>query len=228
MGLLTAMNIADRAWTKANEATGGSATRWTSSEALMWLRDAERQIVVDLPRANTLRATPVATAGTRQTLTGLGLTSGFQVTDVVCNYNAAGTERGRPITKIDRIHLDEMRPGWHSETGDEAEHWVEDTRDPKTFYLWPSVYSAGGRIEVLYPALPTDIASINATFTIGDEFAEALQFYLLFSFFSKDATFAKSPQIAATYRSLYQQALGMRGQNIAGNSALGDTKAKGA
>jgi hypothetical protein len=225
MGTLTGMNIADRAWTKVNEATGGAATRWTSAEALMWLNDAERAIVTLLPRANTLRATPSAESGPRQTLAGLGLTTGFQVTNVLANYNAAGTVRGRPITKTDRIHLDEMRPGWQAEAASEAIHWLDDPSDPKTFYLWPCTT---GKVEVLYAALPAALGALSSTFTIGDEYADALQFYLLASFTSKDSTYTKSPQLAATYGQMFMSALGMRGQSITGNSQLGDARAKGA
>ena len=45
MGTMTGMDIANRAWTKVNEETGGTAVRWPSDEALDWINDAQREIV---------------------------------------------------------------------------------------------------------------------------------------------------------------------------------------
>ena len=228
MGTLTGMNIADRAWYKANEATGGTATRWTSTEALLWLNDAQRAIVVALPRANTVRATPTVVAGTRQTLAGLGLTTGIGISDISANYNAAGTVRGRAIVKSEKSYFDDALPGWHAETATEAKHWFYDDTDPLAFYIWPAITSAAGKLEILYPALPTDLATINSTISLGDEYAEAMQMYLLYSFFSKDATYAKSPQTAASAYGMFQGLLGIRGQNLAGGDKATDAKALGA
>ena len=63
---------------------------------------------------------------------------------------------------------------------------------------------------------------------MDDTYANALQFFVLFSFYSKDATYTKSPQAAATYWNLFQGSLGIRGQNIAGSDKAGDMKAVGA
>lgn len=228
MGTLTGMNIADRAWTKANEATAGAATRWTSAEALMWLNDAQRAIVVQLPRANTVRATPTVVAGTRQTLAGLGLTTGIGISDISANYNAAGTVRGRAIVKSEKAYFDDALPGWHAETATEAKHWFYDDTDPLAFYIWPAITGASGKLEIIYPALPTDLAAIGNTISLGDEYAEAMQMYLLYSFFSKDATYAKSPQLATTYYGMFQGLLGIRGKNLAGGDSATDAKALGA
>lgn len=226
MGTITGQQIADRAWTKLNEVTGSGATRWTPAEALMWINDGQREIVTLLPRANTVLATPLVVAGTRQTLDGLGLTSGLHVVDVLANYTSAGV-RGRPITKIARSHLDELRPSWASDVWSEAQHWVEDERDPKAFHIWPATYGAGGRVGVLYPALPSNLSALSGAISLGDEYAQALQWWLLASFLAKDQTFAKSPQLAMGYLQLFQSALGMRGQSIAGNSAATTNNARG-
>ncbi len=228
MGTITCQSIADKAWTKVNEATGGSAVRWPTAEAFGWICDGQREIVNQLPRSYAVRSTPTVVAGTRQTLAGLGLTTAIQVLDVVANYNAAGTVRVRAITKRNRAEIDDQVPTWHSATASEAVHWYFDDQDPKAFYIYPAILSAAGKLEIITSDSPADPASIAAAITLDDIYANALQFFVLFSFYSKDATYTKSPQAAATYSSLVQGSRGIRGQNIAGSDKAGDMKALGA
>lgn len=227
MGTLTGQQIADRAWTKAQEATGSSATRWTPAEALWWINDGQREVVNQLPRANAARAVPALVAGTRQTLVALGLTTGIEVLDVVRNFAADGTTVGKAITRRERDYLDEMLPDWHSATGTAVEHWFFDERDPKAFYVYPAV--TGSRCaEVIYSALPTDLGSLASTITLDDTYANALQFFVLFSFFSKDAKLPNSLQLATGYWGLFLQTLGVREKNALQAAASGAAKASAA
>lgn len=224
MGTLLGSYVADGAWLKANDATGGAATRWLTAEALRWLNNGQREIVNQLPRANAVTATPTVVAGTRQTLSGLGLTTGVQIIDVTANFNTGATVRGRAITKRDRADFDDQIPSWHSDTAAEADHWMQDDRDPKAFYIYPAIASAAGKLEVVYAANPTDLASLASAISLDDIYANALEAFVLFSFYSKDATYAKGMQLAATYYSLFKDLLGVRGTNIAGIAAKGDSK----
>lgn len=228
MGTITCQQIADKAWTKVNEATGGSAVRWPAAEAFGWICDGQREIVNQLPRSYAVRSTPTVLAGTRQTLGGMGLTSALQVLDVVANYNLAGTVRGRSITKRGRAEIDDQLPTWHSVTGAEAVHWYFDDQDPKAFYIYPAIASAAGKLEIITSDSPADPASIADVITLDDVYANAIQFFVLFSFYSKDATYTKNPQTAASYWGLFQGSLGIRGQNIAGADRASDMKAVGA
>lgn len=214
MGTITGQQIADRAWTKVNEATGSSAVRWTPAEALMWINDGQRECVNQSPRAFTKRSSPTILLGSsRQDFTTLGITDGVSIVDVVCNYNAAGTARGRSITKRERAWFDDQLPGWHTQSGAEAVHWCYDERDPKAFYLFPQPAGAS-KIELVYAAHPTDLGSLASTIALDDIYANALQFFLLFSFYSKDAAYTKNPQSAASYWALFMQCLGLRAANI--------------
>jgi hypothetical protein len=225
MGTQTGQQIVDRAWIKAQDTNGGSGIRWPSTECLLWLNDGQREIVNQLPKAYPLRATPTTVSGTRQTLAGLSLTDGIAVIDVVRNFGADGTTAGRAITKRDRLWFDEQRPAWHSETAAEAYHWMFDERDPKAFYLYPGKTS--GKVELIYSANPTDLASLSSAITLDDIYANALQWFVLFSFYSKDAVYTKSPQLAAQYWGLFMQALGFRDKAVVMASAQGDARAAG-
>lgn len=227
MGTITAQQIADRAWTKALEATGSSATRWTPAEALWWINDGQREIVHQLPKANAVRAVPTLSAGTRQSLAALSLPAGIEVLDVPRNFAADGTTVGKAITLRERDYFDEMFPDWHSVTGASVEHWFFDPRDPKAFYVYPAL-TGNGKVELIYSANPADLAALADVITLDDTYANALQFFVLFSFFSKDANYAKSLQMAASYWGMFMQALGIRDKNVLQAAASGAARAAAA
>jgi hypothetical protein len=226
MGTITGQQIADRAWIKVNEATGSSAVRWTPAEALMWLNDGQRECVNQLPQAWSKRVTPTLVASSsRQDFAGLSITDGVVLLDVICNYNAAGTTRGRAITKRERAWFDDQLPTWHNSAPGEAVHWMYDERDPKAFYLYPQ--PATGKVEIIYSAIPADLGSLAGVITLDDIYANALQWFMLFSFYSKDATYTKNPASAQAYWTLFMQSLGLRGTNLAGNDKIGTLNATG-
>lgn len=217
MGTITGQNIVDRALIKTNDP---SAVRWPAAESLKWINDGQREIVNQLPKANPVRVAASMVSGTRQTLSGLSLTTGISVIDVVRNVG------GRAITKRDRAWFDDQRPDWHTETAAASVHWMYDERDPKAFYLWPPAIAAAS-VELIYSALPTDLTALTDTITLDDIYANPLQWFLLFSFYSKDAVYTKSPQFAAQYWSLFMQSLGFRDKAVVMAAAQGDKQAAG-
>lgn len=225
MGLKTAQQIMDGAWTKVNEQTGGAAVRWPAAEGLMWFNNGMLEIVNQMPSANAKRATPTVASGSRQDFAGLGLTDGLQWLDVVCNVSSGGA-RGRPIRKAERAWLDDNLPGWHTATAAEATNWVHDPRDPKAIYLYPNPAS-GTKLEAIYAAVPTPVTNPASAWPMDDVYANACEAFILYSFYSKDATYTKNPQLASAYWTLFLQMVGSRGQNLAGMAGVGDRKANG-
>lgn len=220
MGTLTGQNIIDRAWIKAQDTVGGTGVRWPSTEAILWINDGQREVVNQLPKSYTKSATPALVAGTRQSLSGLSLSDGIAVIDVVKNVTG-----GRAITKRDRAWFDEQRPTWHSETGATVFHWTYDERDPKSFYVYPA--SSGAQVELIYAASPADLATLASVITLDDIYANALQWFVLFSFYSKDAVYTKSPQLASQYWGLFMQSLGFRDKAVVMADQVGDKQAAG-
>jgi len=213
MDALTGQNIIDRAWIILQDTNGGSGVRWPSAECLYWLNDGQREVVINLPSAYVKTTVAPGVAGTRQTLTGLGLTDGVQVQKVVRNYASNGTTVGRGITIKPILWLDEQRPLWHADAAADAIHYFFDADDPKTFYVWPQCDGAK-RFEVVYTAIPTELASVAATIILDDIYANALQYYVLFRSFSKNATYTKSPQNAQAYYQLFLQSLGIKDARV--------------
>lgn len=211
----TGQQIVDRALIKANEDTA-SPTHWLATESLLWVNDAQRAIVSRLPKANAVSGMPSVAAGSRQTLTALGLTRGIEVLDVVCNVS--GTARGTPVRKTQRAWLDDHVPAWHTASAANAtEYWVKDDIDPAAFWIYPH---NGAKLEVIYSEMPTDLGSLASNFGLSDIYAEAAQWYVLFCYYSKDLTKTKSAALAQTYYQLFANALGIRDQSAALGAAV--------
>lgn len=222
---LQARYIATGAWLKANEATDGSAVRWSEQEALHWINNGQREIVNQSPRANPVRALVTFSAGTRQNLLTLGNADAVQLIDVVRNYDASNNP-GRPITKGDRSWLDDTRPDWHTQAAAaEAELWLFDNLDPLSFYISPAVVT-GAKGEIVYAAMPADVTDLDNLANLSSIYGNALEAFLLYSFFSKDAPFAgKNAGLAAQYYQLFLSLVAVRGQNAQSGDQASSQKA---
>lgn len=224
MGTRTGQSILDRAWIKAQDL--GVNKRWTAEEGLLWINDWQIEVVNALPRAYILSATARAQPGTRQTLGGLGLTTGLQPLDIPYNVSSSGAI-GSPITKVKRAFLDEALPTWHQTQETEAQHWTTDEEDPKAFYVTPAI-AGGGSLRVIYSAVPPDLTSLSDPIALDDVFANSGQFFVLFSFFSKDIASIKSTQMAQMHYQLFQQSIGVRDQKLAMSEAKSNNQQRGA
>lgn len=213
MGTLTGQDIADRAWTILNDTHGVGGVRWPADECLLWINDAQREVVIVLPSAFVKAAKPALVAGTRQDFAGLNITDGLSVIRIPRNFNAAGNAPGRAITPRPMAWLDEQRPDWHNDTPGPAVHSMHDPNDPKAFYLWPPA-TAGDRVELVYSAVPPELAAIANTIALDDIYANALQYYLLFRSFGKNANYTKNPALSAAYYQLFLQSLGVKDQRV--------------
>lgn len=227
MGTITGQYIADGAWLKLQEATGGSATRWTSAEALRALNNGQRFIVSIVPKAYTKRVAATPVAGTRQTMSGLSISDGLTFIDITANLASDGTTRGKPITKRERAYLDEMDLTWHSRTATSAQHWCQDPNEPKTAWLYPGI-TGTGKIEVIVSATPPDLASLASVIALDDTYQNHLEWFILFSFHSKDADFNPGAAAkAASYMQMLTQSLGVSDKVYLQQSAQAVARAAG-
>jgi hypothetical protein len=213
MGTLTGQQIIDRAWIILQDTNGATGVRWPATEQILWVNDGQREVVMNLPSAYVKTTIAALQAGTRQTLAGLGFTDGIQFMKMPRNYASDGTTPGRAVTIKPMLWLDEQRPNWHSDPAAPAIHCFFDPADPKTFYVWPPA-NGTGRGEVVYAASPAELASLSNTIVLDDIYANALQYYVLFRSFSKNATYTKAPQLAAQYYQLFLQALGIKDARV--------------
>jgi hypothetical protein len=223
MGTRTGQSILDRAWMKAQDIQVNK--RWESAEGLLWINDGQLEVVNHLPRAYTQSAIVTAEFGTRQTLSGLGLANGLQPIDVIHNLSATGGI-GSPVTKIKRAWMDENVPTWHLTAATETQHWMTDEEDPKAFYIYPYI-TGSGKYRLVYSATPADLTALTQAILLDDIYANALQYYVLFSFYSKDLTSIKSAQMAQMYYGLFTQSLGIRDGKLSISEAKSNAKQEG-
>ena len=218
----TIQQIADEAWVTLGDTNGANGVRWKSDEIIAGVNEGQREIVVLRPGAkpSTQQLTPVA--NTRQTLAGCGVTNGIQVLRVLRNWNSAGSTVGRAITRMNMSQLDNERPAWHSDSDTEAIHYDLDPSDPQAFYLWPK---PAGKVEVVFSSVPAALTSLSDNITLGDEYRNALRYYLLFYTLTKRVQGSQAARSdAAAWYSLFLQSLGL--SNKAATDTLAQVAAK--
>lgn len=222
----TGQQLLDRARYKANDLDSGNYS-WDDTEALLWVNDAGRAIVNALHKAGATSAqATIVNASSRQTISGMGLTRGIAILDVICNVS--GSTRGAPVRKTSRAWLDDEVPGWHGTAGT-PEYWIGDEqRDPTAIYIYPQPASGTNKLEIIYAAPPADLTALSQTWGLDDIYAEAAQFYILASMFGKDITKLKSAQYSLQYRQLFYQSLGLRDKSLMTDAQVGNAKEQGA
>lgn len=181
--------------------------RWTQSELLNYLNDAQRQVVLFRPDAKAVNAAFSCAATAKQTLPAEGL----RLINVLRNTG------GRAVTKVDRSILDVQLPNWYETavSADGVKHYVYDALDPKNFYVFPKP-AVSHQIDIVYAMAPVDIVIANYTtdtqvIGIDDIYANALMDYMMYRAYQKDSEFANLNR-AAVYYQAFTTSLGIKSQ----------------
>ena len=188
-----------------------NAIRWTTSELVRYLNDGQRDITTVRPDATSTTVTLALAAGARQTLPS----AGAKLLEVI--RNTSGAKRAIRLTS--RVILDAQNPDWYSKTGTtDIRHYTYDSREPRTFYVYPPAASTGASVELIYSAYPTDITepsagalytSVTGNISVADIYVNALVNYILYRAYSKDSENALNAQLATSFYQLYQNLLGV-------------------
>jgi len=180
----------------------GAAIRWRDEELLLWLNDAQRELLLFKPDANAVAATFTCAAGTRQTLPA----GGIQLLDIPRNTS------GRVVRRVQRAVLDAERPDWHSETGATVVRWFcYDARTPTVFYVSPPSNGTAS-VELLYGAIP-DTLSMDDDIGLADIYVGPLVDYVCYRAYAKDSDFAQSAERAKMFYNSFYTA--MTGKQLA-------------
>lgn len=178
--------------------------RWTENELIAYINDAQKQVVLMRPDANSITESVPLAAGTRQALPA-GAVSLLAVTR---NMGADGNTPGRSIRPTIRTVLDTETPDWHGQTGSYVQHYIYDpANDRQTFYVYPA---ATGQIEIVYSSEPATITASTDTLDLGDQYIGAVLDWVLFRCYSKDAEYAGDPQKASGHLSNFYQTIGVK------------------
>jgi len=190
-----------------------SNVQMTTANALGWLNDAQRAIVIVKPDASTVIRSITLVPGTKQSIAGLKLMS------VVRNMGASGSTPGRAIRLVERGIKDEFEPDWHSAVASSVvKEYVFDDRLDTDFYVSPPVIAtATVQIEVSESINPADIATINDAITIDDIYSPALIEWIVYRYIARDAEETPSLQRTAVH---FQSFFGLLGAKVQTDMAI--------
>lgn len=201
MGTMTAQALINKIQIILQDMTG---IRWPdASELLGWLNDGQREVLIHKPNAHVHNESLPLVAGTKQSIPEAGI----QLVDVLRNMGTDGQTPGRAIRIVMREILDAQNPDWHALTpAAVTKHYVFNPLDPKRFYVYPPA-PGGTKVEVIYSAVPEDVASLAAPISLDDIYANVLVDYVLYRAYSKDTDYAANPARAGAAQSAYLSAL---------------------
>ena len=203
MGTITAKSIIDKASVQLLD-TGN--IRWTRTELLGWVNDAQRQITVMSPNATNKVTTIQLAAGTRQSIPS----DGWTLLDIIRYMGITGTTPGRVPRIISQQVLNDFNPNWHSSTPSTVPlNYLFDQQDQTAFYVYPP-NNGKGYVQINYSPIPTDLASENSTISVNDIFQTAILDYILYRANSKDAEYAAGVTLAAGYLQTFMATMGVK------------------
>lgn len=191
--------------------------RWRIPELADYVDQAQAQIVLLVPDANSVTASFSLAEGTRQVIPS----DGFQLLRVTRNLGADGNQPGRAILPSIRSALDAELPDWHSRFGDEVQHFIyEPTADKRSFYVFPE---AEGYIEIIYSREPARIQrSTSSGGVVFVDKAQSLELaarymnpiidWVLYRCWGKDAEYAGNQARAESHERAFYQQLGIKYQ----------------
>ena len=190
---VTAKNIIDRVRTQLIDI--GSTKRWTDTELLNWLSDAQRAVVaVQADASNEVTSLPLQ-VGTRQRIPD----DGNLLLGITRNMGADGNTPGRAIRLISREIIDSQNPDWHTELKRAVIYnYIFDPQDRVAFYVYPPS-DGTGHIELNYSRVPADMTELADPIIVQDIYRTALFDYVMFRACQKDSDFAGGQAVAQTY-----------------------------
>lgn len=185
------------------------ATRWSTAELVRYENDGIRQTLLYRPDAGQATVTIALAAGARQALAATHL----QLLDILSN-----TASKKAVHKTERRLLDAQVPGWRALTGvTDIVHFMYDPLEPNVFEVYPPATTSSS-VQAVVSVLPAEVAEPTAgtiwsdvvgNFPLPDIFAEAVQQYMLYRAWTKDAEYVVHAQQAATASAAFAEALGI-------------------
>lgn len=186
-----------------------SSVRWPVAELVRYLNDAQREVILYRPDAMVTNATLTCAAGSKQALPA----GGTKLIEIVRNSNG----NKRSVRLVSRYVLDAQSPNWHSLTGvTEILNYMYDPRDPRVFYVYPPAASSGASLDIVYSAMPTDIAepaagsiysAVTGNIGVPDIYGNPMIDYVLYRAYTKDAEYAGNAQRAVAHYEAFKAAL---------------------
>lgn len=227
---MKASEIMDRAQRLIQDATN---IRWPLVELLIWLNDAQREIVFQKPSALSVSRVLDLQAGTWQTLPQDALS----LLQIIRNITAVNSETGartggRAIRIVSRDVLDSQQADWHTSDSTHysavVKHYIYNEEDTKSFYVFPG-NTGTGKIEAVLSVEPTPveidegdepeaIESYAVDIGLPAIFSNAILDYICYRCYSKDAQYTANMQRAVAHYQQFANSVGIKANVEAMNS----------
>jgi hypothetical protein len=211
--LATGQNIADEARADLNDGDAGNF-RWSDAEMLRFIVASARQIVMLVPEANVVEESMALAIGSRQSIPtgGVKFLGAYNIT-----VDGADSIRGPAITVVEEDALSSSTPTWLTtllspSVDGTIQHIVHDPRDPKTFSVYPRRDNTAVSVFVKHSKIPTAMASLAATFPLGDEYINAAVEYVKYRMLNKDGRYGSEPAVRLELYNNFLRALGLKAQ----------------
>ena len=178
MGTITAQALVNRA---ADILADPDNVRWTRSELISHLNDAQRACVLNRPEVNPTVADHNCTATTMQTLPS----EAFELIEVIRNKQGNVT---RPIVYERRENLDRYNKTWHNTPASFSaiNVYTYEQRFRTRFFVYPQP-PANHTIEIVYSKIPAAVTDEATVIEIDDVYEPGILNYMLFRAYSKDS-----------------------------------------
>lgn len=202
--------------------------RWSDTEFLRYLSDAQRAIVAIDPSANATIATVQLAVGTRQTLP----TGGKSLISVIRNMGTTGTTPGRAVRVVMREIMDTQNPDWHSDPQVAVvKNYVYDPSDQMAYHVWPPA-NGGSYVQINYCKIPSEISSTSAAIELDDTYVTPISDFMMYRAHQKNGDFSGGQSVANAHLQafmMFMQGLDQGEMNESPNQQLNkfDTKVKG-
>jgi hypothetical protein len=189
--------------------------RWADAELIDYLNAGTRQIVVLLPEANSIES--IEDTGLSRVARQVLPAGGIKFIRAGRNYADDGTTPQGTVRYVEKDVLDTYDLDWEYTlaTGvvdgpNYFQHYCHDSREPKTYFLYPPPAADNKRLAVVYSAVPTAIASVGNTFPLDDEYINAAIQYVTYRALTKESVQTLPSAYRAELWQNFLQALGLQ------------------
>lgn len=199
MGAITGTEISNAVRILSQD--NGSTKRYEDSTHLVWMNEALRAVCAKHPEESSVMQVLALGAGIWQTLP----TSALRLLKPICNMGVGGATYGSAVRFTDKDALEQFNPNWQTATAaQDIEHVLYDPDlDSRRFAVYPPALVTS-TVQVLYATIPTAMVALADAIPINDSYANAVQAYMMFRYFSTDTEDAANAQAAASYYELFK------------------------
>lgn len=183
--------------------------RWPIDELLLYISDAQQQIVQIAPAANSVTGPVALTASeARQQAPAESL----RILALRRNLGASGNRPGSAIVMTSQATLDAMDADWHFERASEVQLWVYNPdEDRSVFWVYPAP-SQAVQVEMTYSKIPAPVTAAGQALELSDHYINPVTDWVLYRCFGKDSDYGGNSMRAQQHAQAFALALGAKTQ----------------